>query len=80
MMFLFFVVAVLVEALLGLRRQPLGSALVALPVPAPVPAGLGMGAFRGDVGKDFAVGHPARVFAVGRFVGIVRQVLPPTEN
>jgi len=58
----------------SLSGQPLGLALVPLPVPAPVTAGLGMSAFLGNVGEDRAIGPAAGVFPVRGFVGVVRQV------
>ena len=35
----------------------------------------GLGAFLRNIHKDFAVGLAARIFAVGRLIGVVCQIL-----
>jgi hypothetical protein len=57
-----------------LRGQPLGAALIPLPVSAPVTAGRRLGALRRNVIKDRAVIHAAGILAVRRFIGIVVQI------
>jgi hypothetical protein len=59
---------------IDLSRQPLGKALVALPVATPIPRCWRHSTLGANVIKNIAITHAPCVLAVRRFIRVIRQI------